>query len=360
MRLDRRWSSTLLATGFALLLWAVAFACFRAPGLVAGRAAPLETLYLLATSAIGFVLSGAVYLAAARMERGWTPTARVAATAVLLAALVLIHASIDLWMIERYLRPKLVLPEAAWVTGRGLLLINNLITLAPVYLTYAIGLGLGFSLRAIREREQRLAAALAAQQEAQLAALRFQINPHFLFNSLNALTSLVRTGRNQEAEAVVERLAEFFRATTSTEPLAMVTLEEEMDVVGAYLDIEAARFGDRLAVEIDLPETLATARTPHFLLQPLVENAIKHAVAPSKRRVTLRIAAGAEDGALRLSVSDDAAGAGPAAAGTGVGLKNVRARLAALYGDQGRLSAGRTATGYRAEVTLPLVYEGEG
>ena len=344
-----------MAAGFAFLLWLVAFACFRAPGVATGMAFPRETHYLAITSAIGFVFSGLVYLAAIeprRLGRG----ARVAVVGSAVIALLLIHAVIDLYLLENFVKARVVLNPKARVTGQGWLFLNNILTMAPVYVTYAIGVGLGLSWRAIHEREQRLAAALAAKQEAQLAALRLQINPHFLFNSLNAVMSLVGSDRNREAETVVGQLAAFFRATLSSEPDALVTLEEELEVLGAYLDIEAARFGDRLRVEVDLPDALALASLPHFLLQPLAENAIKHGVAPSKRPVTLTIAARARDGRLVVSVEDDGAGGAVGVAGAGVGLRNVAERLRAHYGENASFTARRRAKGFLAEAELPLTY----
>lgn len=356
LKIDPWRSPGLLAAGFGLLLWLVAFACYRAPGVATGLAGPRETLYLAGTAALGFVLTGLFYLAVTRMGR-LPRGARVALASGLLVTLVLIHAGLDLLAIEQYLRARVVLGPKARVTGQGLLFLNNILTLSPVYLSYAIGLGFGLSQRAVREREQRLAAALAAAQEAQLAALRFQINPHFLFNSLNAVMSLVGSGRNQDAETVVARLAAFFRATLSSEPNAIVTLEEELDLLSAYLDIEAARFGDRLKAVMEVPEDLARAAVPHFLLQPLAENAIKHGVAPSKRPTTLSITARAEGGRLIVRVADDGAGGAPASDSSGgVGLRNIAGRLRAHYGEAGVLTAERQPRGFVAEVALPLTF----
>jgi len=346
-----------LAVGFALLLWLVAFACYLAPGVATGQQRVRDTLYLCGTASVGFLQSCVFYVLAARHSRGMRTPLRVAGAVLLLAGLILLHAWIDLLMIQHYLKAKVVLNPEARVTGEGLLFLNNLLMLSPVYLMYAVSLGLGLSMQAVHEREQRLAAAMAATQQAQLAALRFQINPHFLFNSLNAVMSLVGSGRNRDAEAVVSRLAEFFRATLSSEPNAMVTLEEELDVLGAYLDIEAARFGDRLRVEVDLPDNLARASVPHFLLQPLAENAIKHGVAPSKRTVTLRVRAEARDGLLVVQVEDNGAGGAPVTASReGVGLGNVAARLKAHYGEAGRLRSERLKRGFLAEVSIPLSF----
>ncbi|WP_068875469.1 MULTISPECIES: sensor histidine kinase [unclassified Phenylobacterium] len=359
MTSNSRWSFTALAVVFALLLWSLAFACYIAPGIATGRQRDQDTLYLIVTVALGFVFSCGFCRMVTGPLRSFSGRSRMGVAAAVLAALILAHAMIDLMMIEHYLKAKVVLPDEARVSGQGLLFLNNLLMLSPVYLMYAVGLGFGLSMRAIHERERRLAAALAEAQTAQLAMLRLQINPHFLFNSLNAVMSLVGSGRNRDAEVVVSRLAEFFRATLASEPNAMTSLEDELDVLGAYLEIEAARFGDRLRVAIDLPDSLADASVPHFLLQPIVENAIKHGVAPSKRPVTLSVSATAPGGRLRLMVEDDGAGGAPGAAGEGVGLRNVAARLRAHYGAGATLRSERLTRGFRVELDLPLAFVSE-
>jgi two-component sensor histidine kinase len=347
-----------MAAGFAGLLWLVAFAGYVAPGVAAGAYGVRNITYLGGSSLLGAALSVAFYGMVVATRRHSLPV-RAVWLVGLLGGLAILHAGIDLLAARYYLGESVTTGPKALVSGEGVMFLNNMLYLAPTHVTYAVALGLGFSLRGIAEREQRLARALAAAQEAQLAALRFQINPHFLFNSLNAVMSLVGAGRNRDAETVVARLAEFFRATLSSEPNAMVTLEEEFDLLGAYLDIEAARFGDRLKVELDLPSRLAEARAPHLLLQPLAENAIKHAVAPSKQPVTVRVTARAEGARLRLEVADNGmAEAANCRSGLGVGLGNVAARLTTLYGGEGRLAVQGSPRGFSAEVSLPLVFAG--
>lgn len=358
MKLDLGRSANGMAVGFAGLLWLVAFCGYVAPGLAAGVYGADNLIYLAGSCLLGVALSVAFYAGVVATRRR-SRAVRAVVALVLLAGLAALHAWVDLVAAEHYLGQTFATGPKALVSGEGVMFLNNVLYLTPTHVTYAVALGLGFSLRAVAEREQRLARALAAAQEAQLAALRFQINPHFLFNSLNAVMSLVGAGRNRDAETVVARLAEFFRATLSSEPNAMVTLEEEFDLLGAYLDIEAARFGDRLKVVMDLPARLSEARAPHLLLQPLAENAIKHAVAPSKRPVTVRVTARAEGARLRLEVADDGAGeAATGRAGLGVGLGNVAARLTTLYGGEGRLDVQGSSRGFSAEVSLPLVFSG--
>lgn len=182
--------------------------------------------------------------------------------------------------------------------------------------------------------ERRAAEFAQAAQHAELRALRYQVNPHFLFNTLNSLSSLVITGRSKEAEAMIMNLSTFFRSSLSGDPTADVPLEDEIALQRLYLDIEAVRFPKRLEVQIDLPDQLRDWPVPGLILQPIVENAIKHGVARSTGKVTISIHATEADDKLRISVSNDgAAGSTPDANGAGIGLANVRSRLAARFGN---------------------------
>jgi len=189
---------------------------------------------------------------------------------------------------------------------------------------------------------------------AKLAALRYQLNPHFLFNTLNSISSLVITHRVADAEKMLSLLSEFLRSTLAQDPEAPQTLEGELETVEAYLAIERIRFGERLAVEVDCPPTLRDAPIAHFLLQPLVENAIKHGVAPSEETVTIRIAARLNDGDLIVAIENNCQVGQASAAGTQVGLRNVRERLAAVYGADGHLETMERESGYLALVRFPL------
>ena len=214
-----------------------------------------------------------------------------------------------------------------------------------------------------RERERQLADARTAASEAnaaasaaRLAALRYQLNPHFLFNTLNAVSSAVITGRNDEAESMLSKLADFLRVTLVADPEAMISLDDEMATLQAYLEIESVRFRERLALEFVCPDDLRTALVPSFLLQPLIENAIKHAVSPTSATVTIRLEATRDGGDLVVLVQDDGDGShgGEVRPGAGVGLSNVRQRLEALYGSRGVLQAAPLARGFLAMVRLPL------
>ena len=212
--------------------------------------------------------------------------------------------------------------------------------------------------------QRRLADAESAAQAAQVRALRYQVNPHFLFNTLNSLSSLVMTGRTDRAETMLLALSTFFRTSLSLDPSADVSLAEEIDLQRLYLDIEKARFPDRLTVEIDVPPELEHARLPALLLQPIVENAIKYGVSKSRKAVLVRIAARRLDGSrMSLEISNRLKNGGkeelPAATheGTGLGLANVSQRLEARWGSRASCRSGpMTGGGYKVALTIPIEF----
>ncbi|WP_282945789.1 MULTISPECIES: histidine kinase [unclassified Sphingopyxis] len=218
-------------------------------------------------------------------------------------------------------------------------------------------------LHQLADARQQAIEAEGAATAARLAALRYQLNPHFLFNTMNSISSLVVTRRNREAEEMLARLSEFLRATLAGDPNELVSIDAELSTLQTYLEVESLRFGDRLAVEVNCPPELREALLPGFLLQPLVENAIKHGVAPSRHPVNLRIAVRAETPhRLSIAVSDDASRVGDSkrGTGTGVGHANVRERLRVLYGSEAALDAGTRDDGYTAAICLPLTMSRQG
>jgi len=200
-----------------------------------------------------------------------------------------------------------------------------------------------------RERELR---ALAVS--AQLAALRAQVNPHFFFNSLNSIAQLISTDP-AKAEACVERLAEIFRYMLTRTQVEFVPLADELKVAEAYLDIERARFGDDLQVWEEIDDGARSAILPGFILQPLVENAVRHGISQKIGGGVIHIGARVEGGALRLTVRDTGVGiqAGDRVFERGVGLRNVRERLLKLYGP-GAEPALTTAPGQGTTVTIRI------
>ncbi|MCP3734321.1 histidine kinase [Sphingomonas sp. RP10(2022)] len=225
-----------------------------------------------------------------------------------------------------------------------------------LYLTIALMWALRTSDMA-KLNEARAAAFAAAASRAEAAALRLQLNPHFLFNTLNGIASLVVRRQQDEAEEMIGRLADFLRSSLAADPTALVPLDQEIATVRAYLAIEEARFGPRLSVSYAIDPALALLDVPNFILQPLVENAIQHGAAPVRGAVSIAIEAQRGEDMAILSVTNRAAHRGAAPqprAGHGIGLTNTRARLATQYGDAARLDGGPLADGYRVEIALPF------
>ena len=209
-----------------------------------------------------------------------------------------------------------------------------------------------------RAAERRESSYRRAAKAAELRSLRYQVNPHFLFNTLNSLSALVLTGRTQAAETMIQTLSTFYRRSLAEDPTADVPLREEFALQKMYLDIESVRFPQRLRVEYQLPPELAEARVPGMILQPLVENSVKHAIALSSSTVTITLAAKAEYGRLVISVADDGDAAdqsGKPQGGFGIGLVNVRERLEARFGSEASIVSGKVPAGYVTHLRLPLI-----
>ena len=209
-----------------------------------------------------------------------------------------------------------------------------------------------------RFREEALSsAALGAElAEARLEALRNQLNPHFLFNAMNSIAMLVRRGENARAVTMIAGLSDLLRYVLEEHPAQEVRLRDELAFLEQYLAVEQARFPDRLSVAIQAEGELLDAYVPNLVLQPLVENAIKHGIARRAAAGALAITATRSNGTLTLEVSDDGPGPAPGStgAGAGLGLRNVGARLAHLYGNgHGVTLTARPEGGATATVTLP-------
>src|ERR1044071_5244693 len=207
-----------------------------------------------------------------------------------------------------------------------------------------------------QQREATLRAASLAQ-EAQLKMLRYQLNPHFLFNTLNAISTLILDNQNRTANQTVMRLSEFLRYTLDQDPMKKVTLRQEIEAMNLYLNTERLRFGERMRLEYAVEGEALTALVPSLLLQPLIENAVKYAISPSERGGSVRVEGRARGSMLELVVSDDGpglhTGAAPGA-GRGVGLRNIRERLSVLYEDRHRFATLDNKPGLRIELGLPL------
>lgn len=225
-------------------------------------------------------------------------------------------------------------------------------------LIYWAILGFGTAFDAHRELQAREleASRLEAQlAHARLRALEMQLHPHFLFNTLNAVSALIRTGDAPSAVRMIAGLSELLRLALDRSDAQEVPLREELDFLERYLEIERVRFRDRLRVETAVDPEAMSVPVPNLVLQPLVENAVRHGIARSASAGLVRIEAAREGDALRIRVIDDGPGPSPGVStADGVGLRNTRARLAQLYGDAHRFELRSAASGGTvAELTLP-------
>jgi sensor histidine kinase YesM len=238
-------------------------------------------------------------------------------------------------------------------------LLSYLTQLDWLLMTYLFLIGLAYALAYRRESEAR---ALNTSQletrlvEAQLQALQRQLHPHFLFNTLNTISGLIRTDPDG-ADAMIDRLGDLLRMTLHKSGIQEVSLKEELDVLQKYVEIERTRFGNRLNIEMHVqPETL-DAQVPSLVLQPLVENAIRHGIAPNARPGWIAVHAERESNELVLQVLDSGDGLPPdrlMALNRGVGLDNTRARLAHLYRDHFEFTFSNLERGFCVTIRIPF------
>ena len=205
-----------------------------------------------------------------------------------------------------------------------------------------------------RARDLRAAQLEHNLAQARLDALRLQLNPHFLFNALNSISALMFVDVNR-AETMIRKLGELLRASLDRGHGPEITLADELDLLQRYLDIETIRFEDRMSVAFDVDPATRGALVPALVLQPLVENAVRHAVAARATGGRIEVSARRANGLLLLSVADDGPGPGVAPRAEGVGLGNTRERLTAIYGRTDALSMYTVETGgCRVELRLPF------
>ncbi|HVZ99448.1 MAG TPA: histidine kinase [Caulobacterales bacterium] len=209
-------------------------------------------------------------------------------------------------------------------------------------------------------QSRAIARAQSLAYDAQLRMLHYQINPHFLFNTLNAISTLVLDKRTELAESMLMRLSGFLRYSLDRQPTELAALSAELEAQRKYLEIEQTRFGDKLKVRFEIEPGLERARLPSLILQPILENAIKYAITPSADGGEISVSARRDGVTLRIRVDDSGPGLSPDAPkrGRGVGLANARERLTLIYGDQAGLSAENLKPhGCRIELWLPIEEE---
>ncbi len=285
----------------------------------------VHTALLTATGYSLTLLMGALFRRLIKMKVIWTAVLSLAA--VVVAAMA--FSIIETWSYATFLKPD---SRPAGFEYLGAILLNFALLAAWAALYYGINYYILLE-EEITQRERLESQASSAQ----LAMLRYQLNPHFLFNTLNSISTLVLLKQTERANAMLARLSSFLRYTLANESTAKVTLAQEVETLKLYLEIEKMRFEDRMRPHFRIDPDTIGAKLPSLLLQPLIENAIKYAVTPSEDGADIWMTASREGDAVRIEVADNGSGEGCAdastSASTGVGLANIRERLQQAYGN---------------------------
>jgi len=307
----------------------------------------IHTLLLTATGYSLTLLMASLFRRLIKMQPIWTLVLSLA-TVVVAAG---VFSVIETWSVSTFLKPQM---KPVGVEYFGAILLDFTLLAAWTALYYGINYFLLLEAE-IRQREKLEGAASTAQ----LAMLRYQLNPHFLFNTLNSISTLVLLKQTERANAMLARLSSFLRYTLANEPTAKVTLAQEVETLKLYLEIEKMRFEDRLRPHFRIESETIGARLPSLLLQPLIENAIKYAVTPAENGADIWINASREGQAVRIEVADNGNGEGAelsASPSTGVGLANIRDRLSQAYSGGHRFETRKNDRG-GFSVILEIPYE---
>lgn len=278
-------------------------------------------------------------------------------TAIAMSVAVGLYAFIDSWVISLYRQGG----DASFAQlFLGVFYLDLTLVISWTGLYYAIN----FFLQ-VEEQNDQLMRLEAQATSAQLAMLRYQLNPHFLFNTLNSISTLVLLKQTEPANAMLSRLSSFLRYTLVNEPTARVTVAQEIETLKLYLDIERMRFEERLRTEFRIDDAVRNGLMPSLLLQPLVENAIKYAVSPMEYGAEITVEAQLVGPMLRVTVSDTGPGLSPgtdpssvfgvSSDSTGIGLANIRDRLVQAYGENQRFDiSNRPEGGFQVVIELPF------
>jgi sensor histidine kinase YesM len=306
----------------------------------------VHTLLLTATGYSLTLLMASLYRRLIVMRALWTVA--ISLTTVVIAAAA--FSFIETWSLATFINPEF---KPAGMQFFGAIILDFSILAAWSALYY----GINYSLLLEEEIDQRVHLESQASS-AQLAMLRYQLNPHFLFNTLNSISTLVLLKQTERANAMLSRLSSFLRYTLVNEPTAKVTLVQEVETLKLYLEIEKMRFEDRLRPHFKIDGDTIGARLPSLLLQPLIENAIKYAVTPAENGADIWINARREGRAVRIEVADSGPGHGSApidAQSTGVGLANIQDRLMQAYGPaHGFATRTNEHGGFSVIIEIPL------
>jgi signal transduction histidine kinase len=334
------------------VLQVIGWLCYCALNYIAaiGYGKPTDYIRVSAASAVaGFIITSFLRYGL-RAVWGWPTSRLVPAALVLLFVATVIYSRFHAEALFRWCDECRPMSLMGYIGYFGSVL-YVMLSWAGLYF------GIKFTRAIAHERETALKATAAAH-EAQLRMLRYQLNPHFLFNTLNAISTLILDNKNATANRMVGGLSAFLRHSLDSDPMQRVTLQDEIDALQRYLGIEQLRFGERLRVEIDVTSEARSALVPSLILQPLIENCIKYAIARRIEGGLVAIRAKVEGECLTVRVQDDGPGMPVPCdpTGTGVGLANTRERLRVLYGERQHVRVDNRPGG-GVEVALSLPFE---
>ena len=311
----------------------------------------LHTALLTAAGYSITLLMAAAYRRLIRMKPIYTWVGTILIVAVAAAG----FSAIETWSVATFVNPDFR-PEGLRFLGAILFTVSLLVAWSALY--YSINFFI-----MLEEQSDRLLRLESQASSAQLAMLRYQLNPHFLFNTLNSISTLVLLKQTDRANAMLSRLSSFLRYTLVNESTGLVTVAQEIETLKLYLEIEKMRFEDRLRPHFHVDPGCNRALLPSLLLQPLIENAIKYAVTPQEEGADISLEARRQGERVLITVSDTGPGADAgyhkrAAESTGVGLANIRDRLAQAYGDNHRFETQSEITGgFRVFIDIPYQTE---
>lgn len=317
-----------------------------------GFSGPMMVLEKIAYNLIAFALTSGIWVIL-RRRRPYTGWGFVLAATPLIFLASALNTVLS-WGLFYLYNP---LPDPSSLSLEWIRAAPQPLSYLWVFLTWACFVATMVGSAEVRARERALAESEKTIQDARLRALRYQVHPHLVFNSLNTIASLLDARDYGAAQHTLGLLSGFLRTTLAAASENMVTLHSELECQSAYLAIETVRFADRLKVTVSADPEVRRALVPTLILQPLVENAVTHGLARSLKGAEIEIGARREGDRLRLWVQDDAVADGPGRRGLGIGLENIRSRLTTQYGDNAALVAGPAGAGWRSEIDMPFEVE---